>query len=98
MLNVAISNLNGCKIFPIDFILVHLHLYFSPIPRSWWGVLNTTLCDKVCQWLAVGSFFSKGTLDSSTNKTDRHDITKILLKITFIPPKNIPGLIHSWGL
>jgi len=19
----------------------------------WWGVLDTTLCDKVCQWLAV---------------------------------------------
>ena len=20
-------------------------------PHSWWGVLDTTLCDKVCQWL-----------------------------------------------
>ena len=26
--------------------------------RSWRGVLNTTLCDEVCQWLAAtGSFF-----------------------------------------
>jgi hypothetical protein len=39
------------------------------------GVLNTTLCDKVCQWLATGQWFSKGTSVSSINKTDRHDIT-----------------------
>jgi hypothetical protein len=38
----------------------------------------TTLCDKVCQWLATGRWFSPG---SSTNKTDRHDITEILLKV-----------------
>ena len=39
------------------------------------------LCDKVCQWLAVGRWFSPSTPVSSTNKTDRHDITKILLKV-----------------
>jgi len=44
------------------------------------GVLNATLCDKVCQWFATGRWFSLGTLVSSTNKTDRHDITEILLK------------------
>ena len=44
-------------------------------------VLDTTLCDKVCQWLATGQWFSPGTLVSSTNKTDRYDITKILLKV-----------------
>ena len=40
------------------------------------GVLNTILCDKVCQW-------SQGTPVSSTYKTDRHDIpvTEILLKV-----------------
>jgi len=41
----------------------------------------TTLCDKVCQWLATGWSFSLGTQVSSTNKTDRHDITEILLKV-----------------
>ena len=46
----------------------------------WWGVLNTTLCDKVCRWLATGQWFSQGTLVSFTNKTDLHDITEILLK------------------
>ena len=45
------------------------------------GVLNTTLCDKVCQWLAPGQLFSPGTPVTSTNKTDRHNIAEILLKI-----------------
>jgi len=45
------------------------------------GVLDTTLCDKVCQWLATGRWFSLGTPVSSTNKTDHHDITEILLKV-----------------
>jgi hypothetical protein len=43
------------------------------------GVLDTTLCDKVCRWLAAGQWFSPGTLVSSTNKTEFHDITEILL-------------------
>ena len=29
--------------------------------HSWRGVLDTTLCDKVCQWLATGRWFSTGT-------------------------------------
>jgi hypothetical protein len=36
----------------------------------------------VCQWLATGQWFSMGTPVCSTNKTDRHDITEILLKMT----------------
>jgi hypothetical protein len=42
------------------------------------GVVDNTLCHKVCQWLAAGRWFSLGTSVSSTNKTDRHDITVIL--------------------
>jgi len=42
---------------------------------------NDTLCDKVCQWLATGLWFFPGTPVSSTNKTDSHDITEILLKV-----------------
>jgi hypothetical protein len=41
-------------------------------------VLDTTLCDKVCQLLAAGRWFSPV---SSTNKTDRHDINGLLLKM-----------------
>ena len=41
----------------------------------------TTLCDQVCQWLATARWFSPGPPVSSTNKTDRHNITEILLKV-----------------
>jgi hypothetical protein len=44
-------------------------------------VLDTTLCDKVCQWLTAGGWFSPGTPVSSTNKTDHYNITEILLKV-----------------
>ena len=42
---------------------------------------STTICDKVCQLLATGQWFSPGPPASSTNITDRHDITEILLKV-----------------
>ena len=48
---------------------------------AWQGVLDTTLCDKDCYKLVTGRWFSPGTPDFSTNKTDRHNITKILLKV-----------------
>jgi hypothetical protein len=46
--------------------------------RWWWGVLDATLCDRVCQWLVTGRWFSPV---SSTNKTDQHDIAELLLKV-----------------
>ena len=48
---------------------------------SWRGVLNTTLCDKVCQWLVTCRWFSQDTPVSFNNKTDHHDITQTLLKV-----------------
>ena len=36
------------------------------------------ITDKICQWLATGRWFSSV---SSTNKTDSHDKTEILLKV-----------------
>jgi hypothetical protein len=50
----------------------HLSCVFES--SSWRGVLDTTLCDQVCQWFATGQWFSPGTRVSSTNKTDRHVI------------------------
>ena len=55
--------------------------------------LNTTLCDKVCLWLAAGQFFSSGILISFTNKADRHDITEILLKVVL----NAITLTHNFS-
>jgi hypothetical protein len=34
-----------------------------------------------CQWLTTGRWFTLGAPVSSTNKSDRHDITEILLKV-----------------
>ena len=41
----------------------------------------TTLCDEVCQRRATGRWFSPCPPVSSINKTDRHDIMEILLKV-----------------
>jgi len=45
------------------------------------GVIDTTLRNKACQWLATGWWSSPGTPISSANKTDRHNITELLLKV-----------------
>jgi hypothetical protein len=45
------------------------------------NIAHTRLCEKVCQRFAAGQWFSSSTLVSSTNKTDRYDITEILLKV-----------------
>ena len=41
----------------------------------------TTLCDKVCQWLATCRWYCPVTPIFPTNKTDRHDKTEIFLKV-----------------
>ena len=55
------------------------------------GVLDT-LCDKAYQWLATGRWFSPV---SSTNKTDRHDIAEILLKVTLITINLTPNITYD---
>ena len=45
--------------------------------------------DKVYQLLAHGRWFSPGTPASSTTKTGRHDISRILLKVALNTPKNV---------
>jgi hypothetical protein len=67
------------KKFPVPKSLYQYIPFFGiPFRR---GVLATALCDKVCQWLAACQGFSPGIPVSSTNKTDSHDITEILLKV-----------------
>ena len=55
----------------------------------------TTLCDKVCQWLATGWWFSPGPPVYSTNKNDRHDRTEILLKVALNTIKQVYFLLLS---
>ena len=52
--------------------------FVSSNPIHTRGVLYATLCDKVRQLLATDQWFSPV---SSTNKTDDHDVTEILLKV-----------------
>jgi hypothetical protein len=42
---------------------------------------NVTQTHNKLSYKSTGQWFSQGTLVSSTNKTNRHDITKILLKV-----------------
>jgi hypothetical protein len=47
---------------------------WNPTHGEVYSVLDTNLCDKVCQHLAAGLWFSPGTPASSTSKADRHII------------------------
>ena len=76
----------GCDRIVVGFtttyaISAYHHWFCEFESRSGRGVLDTTLCDKVCQWLATCRWFSLYPQVSSTNETDRHDITEILLKV-----------------
>ena len=59
--------------------------------------MYTTLCDKVCQWLLIDRWFFPGPPVSSTNKTDRHDITEILLKVVLSTIKQTYMINIYWG-
>ena len=43
------------------FITIEFQIKWFQEPFSGRGVHNTTLCDKVCQWLAAGQWFSPST-------------------------------------
>ena len=62
--------------------------------------------DKVYQLLAHGRWFSPGTPASSTTKTGRHDIAKILLKVALKHQKSkssnphlskLPIITYNWA-
>ena len=57
----------GVFVTPYGWRRVKVNIFF----RSWRGVLDSTLCDKVCQWLATGRWFSPGP-----------PVSEILLKVT----------------
>ena len=68
-------------------ISAYHHKCYEFESRSWWGVLHTSLCDQVCQWLSTGRWFFSWFLHQ---KNDCHNMTEILLKvvlntITLIP-------------
>jgi len=69
------------KVVGFTTTCAHHHWSCAFGSSSWRKVLNKILCDKVCQWLAAAGWFSPSTPVSSTDKTDRHDITEIVLKV-----------------
>jgi hypothetical protein len=80
MNSFAFKSRCGCMVvgFTTTCAISAYHHYSCEFePRSWWGVLKTTLCDKSL----IGRWFSPGIAIFSNNKTDRHDITEILLKV-----------------
>ena len=57
-------------------IVAYYHLSCEFAPHSWRGVLDKTLCDKVCQRLATDLWISLGTSISATKV-----VTEIFLKV-----------------
>ena len=83
-----VFNLIDCFIILPRGAVVVVIIWFESC--SWQSVLETTLCDKVCQRLMAGWWFSPGTLISSTSKTDHYDITEILLKVALNTITKLP--------
>jgi hypothetical protein len=76
----------GCyavNILPSDIDLWSMTLKINRVPdvALVWNWYNAEQHYVVCQWLETGRWFSLGNPVSSTNKTDCHDITEILLKV-----------------
>ena len=63
----------------------HIFVSLSPIDIKNGLHLTRIARDKVCQLPAQGRWFSAGTTASSTSKTDRRDMTEILLKVALNP-------------
>ena len=80
----------------MNVFLRHFEQLYSFVVLSG-GVLDTTLCDKVCQGLATGRCFSPGTPVSSTNKIDRHDITEIVLIVTLNTITLTLTVVSKWS-
>ena len=79
-------------------ISAYHHWYCQYESLSGQGVLDSALCDKVCQWLASRLWFSRSPPVSFTCKTDLHYITEVLLKVvlnTMNPNQTRIGINHT---
>ena len=84
MLSQEVTNTNFIPMQSVPITTYVVSSYPAQASCTW---ACTTLCDKVYQWLATSKWFS---LVFTTNKTDRHNITEILLKVasSTIKPTN----------
>jgi hypothetical protein len=69
--------------FGVVEVVIVCNLCLSPL-KLWVRTPFMARCDKVCQWLSTGRWFSPVIKVSSTNKTACHNITEILLKVALI--------------
>jgi hypothetical protein len=60
-------------------------------------IIEKAASDKVYQLLAHGRWFYPGTPASSTNKTGRHDITEILLKVALTTKNKKKIIINQFS-
>jgi hypothetical protein len=86
-----VNNINKNQQLPLISTKTNNYLPFQQKPTT----TSHTLCDKVCQGLATGLWFSPGTLVSSTNKTDHHNITEILLNLVLMH-NNLAEALFFW--
>jgi len=86
--------------YTTTYAICAYHYYCCDFAGILLRVRCTTLCDKVCQWLATGRWFSLGTPVSSTNKINRHDASDILLKeaLNTIKPTNQNKIVYDRSL
>ena len=75
-----VNSIHICKFMDNTNELQYIRMFtfYSFSAKKACSVLGNT---KLHEWLATGRWFSQGIPASSTNKTDRHDITGILLKV-----------------
>ena len=65
----------------MGFFQIPTELHYSILQKSTPLLLDTTSCDTFVIRLPKGQWFFPGIPLSSINKTDRHDITEIFLKV-----------------
>jgi hypothetical protein len=98
MIKTSLSGVISHSVYPAR---AYHHLSWEFESCSWWstGVLDITLCDKLCQWLATGQRFSPV---SSTNKIDHHNLkvtndTKVILNIIYVCKLNQTVLVLDFS-
>jgi len=64
-------------IFQLNWIFLYQHLSWVFDSRTWWGVLNAELYDKVCQWLAAGRWVSQQVIRFPNQLKPRAEIVSI---------------------
>ena len=80
----------------VTFKRIQMICFLKTCQNTSLRLLDTTLCDTVLSVSATGRWFSPSTPVSSTNKTDRHDITEILLKVALNTITPFFKVLRAW--